>query len=330
MDTWTLLITLCCGVAIAQSFFLGTYLLAKNKSLKTPQFFLALMLLSLALRIGKSFFYYVLEDFPNYGTILGAIGVWAIGPSFYLYTKSSKPTTIQALDYLHYLPSVLILIGTSLVPQPMAIYYHYGILSIAFYLLWSWYIFKFQDWAGNRKRFQLFSISMSLIGGCFFVQSFVGGIEVYALGSAVASLILYGVNFLILQNPVYLRSGKPNGKKVAPTQQSSIATALNKLFQHEKIYRQKGLTLAVVSKNIGFPTYQVSQTINQHFGLKFNEFVNKYRVAEVKNRLQDSEANDKIEVIAKEVGFASTSSLYTAFKKEVQLTPQAFRKQANG
>lgn len=86
----------------------------------------------------------------------------------------------------------------------------------------------------------------------------------------------------------------------------------------------------VIAQTIGFPLYQVSQTINQHFGLKFNEFVNKYRVAEVKNRLQDIEANDQIEVIAKEVGFTSTSSLYTAFKKEVQLTPQAFKKQANG
>jgi len=327
MDLWTLTITIACGIAVTQSFFLSTYLFFKNRKISTPLFFLSIILLALALRIGKSYFYYVFASYFEIGKILGALGVWTIGPSFLLYTLASKPTIITGKDYLHYIPSLLIICFAWAMMESLAPLYFWGAFSFLAYFVASLLVFFYQDWNGNKKRFTLFATSLAIICSCFLMQALTNSVQTYAFGSLVVLVVLYIINFLILKDQSYLKTPALKTKKVNVSQQNKIINALEKSFKQNKIYRQKGLTLASVSEAINYPTYQVSKTINQHFGIKFNDYVNQYRIKETKERLHDLDTNDKIEVIAKEVGFSSTSSLYTAFKKEEKVTPQVFRKQ---
>ena len=262
----------------------------------------------------------------NGGLFLGAAGLWAVGPSFLLYTKASKPVPVSRRDHLHYTPALLILVLPTLVPSVnLGFYYHIGVGHFLIYFLAALWYFHHGQWTGSKKRFRLFAGSMGVIALTFLVQTAIGGIQVYALGTLLTLLVLYVVNFLILLDSRYLQERK--SKKAGKHLLKGIGKDLERLFREEKLYRRKGLTLAEVARLTGHPAYLVSQTVNEYHGLKFNQFVNRFRIEEVKQRLRDLEANDKIEVIAVEVGFSSTSSLYAAFKRETDSTPQAFRRQ---
>ena len=328
MNTWSLWIAIFCGIAIAQSFFLSGYLIIRDQKRTSPTFFLSLMLVGLALRISKSYFYFIFEDVPRLGVALGAMGLWFIGPSLFLYTKSAKPDKINFSDYFHFFPALLIFaVFGFLITINFGTVYHIGAGHLFIYLLISIYYFYSNTWNGNKKRFVLFAGSIGAISLIFLVQSLIGGIQIYTIGTLLTLLVLYFVNFLILQDQSFLQIKRTKNRKINKEQKSRVSVELERLFNQEKLYRQKGLTLAEVAKSINHPAYIVSQTINHHYGLKFNQFVNKFRVEEVKERLRDIEKNDKIEVIAIEVGFSSTSSLYSAFKRETDSTPQAFRRQ---
>ena len=61
--------------------------------------------------------------------------------------------------------------------------------------------------------------------------------------------------------------------------------------------------------------------------MSFREFVNTYRIAEVKEKLCEKSADfSKVEALAYDVGFNSPSAFYAAFKKETSLSPQEYRK----
>ena len=327
MNIWVFSITVFCGITIAQSLFLGMFLLIRERKQSRTTVFLSLMLLGLAFRIAKSYFFYTFDDVPAWGVALGAAGLWTIGPSFLLYTLSARPRKITKWEYLHFLPPVaILLISGALGINYLVGAYYLGTYCLVCYLAICVWLFLFYPWNGNKKRFRLFAASLGLIAVTFLIQSLIGGIQLYAIGAAFTCLVLYGINFLILQDQSFIRPRKGNGKRIGKEQQKNIVGELKKAFEEKKFYRQKGITLSEVARLTGYPAYLISKTINENYGMKFNEFVNKYRVEEVKVRLQDRERNDKLEVIATEVGFTSTSSFYNAFKKETNLTPQAFRK----
>ncbi len=327
MDNWTIFIALFCGIAIAQAVFLATLLLIKDHFQTAPTLFLALMLIGLAFRLSKSYFFYVFEGVPHWVVNLGAAGLWAVGPALWLYTKSSHPKKIRAVESLHFLPSLLCILAAVGVDTSWIIKMFYaGSVVLTFYLLGSLILFKQSGWSGNPNRFWIFFGGMSLIWLTFMLQMFSPSIQLYTMGSAIASLVLYAINFLIMHNQQFYKIRRKPAKPLNKTVQENIAKELEVLFGERKMHLQKGLTVAMVAKAIQKPTYLISQTIRHHYGLKFTDFVNRFRVEEVKDQLAD-QSNPTIETIALQTGFSSTSTLYQAFKKEVNLTPQAYRKQ---
>lgn len=320
-------IALGCGIAVAQSLFLGIYLLHRDRNPGVPNFFLGLLLTGLAFRIGKSLFYYLARPLAIYGVALGAAGLWAIGPALWLYVKSGKEQGVSKWDYLHFLPSLILLIlGWSFNMHMLVPAYHWGTYLLGVYLLASWLLSRSGQWAGHPQRFQVFFGAVIVVWSTFLWQVRGGSIQQYALGGLIACIVLYVINFLILTDQSLLKWPASPRKSIREPAAEEITMALDRLFREEKIYRRKGLTLAQVAEALDKPAYLISQTINQHHGLKFNEFVNQYRIGEVKELLQDTELNYTIEALADEVGFSSTSSFYTAFKKVVRLTPQQFRR----
>lgn len=205
--------------------------------------------------------------------------------------------------------------------------YFWGTLSLAVYFLTGLYFYNIGNWEGNKNCFNLFAKCLGILCIVFICQSVIMNVQVYAIGSIISLIVLYTINFLILSDQKYLKNNAVKTRKVDEVQLQNIINAVENLFEENKIYRQKGLTLATVSKAIAFPSYQVSKAINHYFSTNFNQFVNQYRIKEAKTLLQDQELNGKIEVIAKEVGFSSATSLYHAFKKEMKITPQTYRNQ---
>ena len=339
MDGWNIGMTVFSSIAVAQSFFLGAYLLIKKSIKPSPNFFLGLMLLALSIRISKSVFYLIGPEIASIAFAIGAAALWVIGPCLWLFTKSCQFGRPSKWDYLHYAPSLIpLFVWSAIECEDTLILYRIGYVIVFVYLLACTKVYREGDWGAGEKRFKVFLSGLWLIWLTYLISWIFVGVKLYTVGLGVCSLVLYGFGFVMLRNEKILNepslaiAGPANVKseerELSATIQGSIESELRMLFEKQKIYRQKGLTLAMVARELERPSYLVSKVINQHFGLKFNEFVNRYRVEEVKRHLQDQQRNPTVEAIAKEVGFSSTSSMYNAFKKETNLTPQAFRKGA--
>ena len=99
------------------------------------------------------------------------------------------------------------------------------------------------------------------------------------------------------------------------------------LMQQEKLYRNPDLNMDLLAQKTALSNGYLSQIINQKEGKNFNDFVNTYRVEEVKTHLSDPNyAHYSILGIALEAGFKSKSTFNAAFKKLTGQTPSAFRR----
>ena len=94
---------------------------------------------------------------------------------------------------------------------------------------------------------------------------------------------------------------------------------------NQKRYTDPELTLTDLAKELNTNASLLSKVINQSLKMNFNDFVNHYRVAEVKSRLQDPDyAHLTIMSIAYEAGFNSKATFNRAFKKLTGKNPKDF------
>lgn len=107
------------------------------------------------------------------------------------------------------------------------------------------------------------------------------------------------------------------------------AAILEKAFQEDQIHRNPGLTISDLAEHLGVSSRMISSTINQTFQKNFNDFVNGYRVDDVKQQLRQGVHHEfTILSIALESGFNSKATFNRVFKKVVGETPAQFaRKQ---
>ena len=110
--------------------------------------------------------------------------------------------------------------------------------------------------------------------------------------------------------------------------QSKRLASLEAYMQTQSPYLLADLSLTQLAAEVGIPSRELSQLINQGKGLNFYNYVNGYRLERVKQKLADpSEQTQKIEVLALESGFRSTSTFNRLFKEKVRSTPQQYRAQ---
>ena len=105
-----------------------------------------------------------------------------------------------------------------------------------------------------------------------------------------------------------------------------IITGILALMEKEKLYTETELTLKQLADKLQYPTYQVSQAINEGLGKNFYDLINSYRVEEAKRLLTDPKnENYTILSVGFEAGFNSKTTFNTVFKKFTGVTPTEFR-----
>ena len=123
---------------------------------------------------------------------------------------------------------------------------------------------------------------------------------------------------------------KPKNQKIGldDDKVDLIITKVRAVMELEKLYQESELTLQEISDKIQFPSYQVSQAINEGMKKNFYDLINSYRVEEAKRLLLNPDkANYTILSVGFEAGFNSKTTFNTVFKKFTGLTPTAFRDQ---
>ena len=100
------------------------------------------------------------------------------------------------------------------------------------------------------------------------------------------------------------------------------------LFEIENVYQNTNLTLTDLARQLNTNRNIISKSINQEFGMNFNDFVNERRAEAVITKLKNGEHKQNTLLgIALDCGFNSKTTFNSSFKKHTGSTPKQFIEQ---
>jgi AraC-like DNA-binding protein len=110
------------------------------------------------------------------------------------------------------------------------------------------------------------------------------------------------------------------------TDYSEWKTKILDAVVEEQMFKDSELTLTDLAKHLGTNSSLLSKMINGGFQMNFNDFVNYYRVEEVKQQLQNPQnATLTIMSLAYDAGFNSKATFNRAFKKHTGENPSKYQ-----
>jgi len=103
---------------------------------------------------------------------------------------------------------------------------------------------------------------------------------------------------------------------------------IERCFREHKPYLDPALTLKQLASQLGTNSSVLSKAINSGFGKNFNDFINSYRIEEVKKQLEANVHEQQTLIsIAMDCGFNSKPTFNRAFKKLLGQSPREYLKQ---
>lgn len=191
----------------------------------------------------------------------------------------------------------------------------------------------------------LVAILLATLGNVLVSLLFQAHVANSELVLAVAfALVVHGIGFMTVREPSvfsvrpidagvsesevvgngtakYARSG------MSPDEILAYCERVQSFVQRKRAYLDEDLRLGDLAEATGLTPNQLSQVLNQGLGVSFFDFINRYRVEEVKRRLRDPEnAHLTHLAIALDCGFSSKSSFHRVFRRHVGRTPSDWAK----
>lgn len=345
-----------------QGLILCIYLLLFKKAPKISKRAFALFLFSLA----YINLYYALLDIDFFVLfrplhIIPYPAKWLIGPALWVYVKSLLPSdkSRQRKEWFLFLPAFFINLpyfywfGIAWKESSYRIvrvviesnFFRYNeVFSVLFNMLILFYLLAWIDnqrkrhaySTKNDHRFRILNAILIICLTIFFLNLELVAIDLlshdgqetrswyYSLW-ILHTLFIYGIGFLgFSQTGSLLQSINKQPEKVG---NPPLVRALNELMQTEKLYLNPELRIADIALQLESSPRELSRQINSSLNCNFSTYVNRFRIAEVKEKLL-SEDFEKftLQHLAQEAGFKSKSSFHESFKAETGMTPSAFRK----
>lgn len=330
------------ALGVFNSVVLSFYLLLFKKNKSKSDFFLGLLLLALSIRIGKSVFYNFNPQLSKTYLQIGLSACFLIGPLLYFFVRSIR----QNLNHTHAKYSLILMVITIsvfgfLFPYQVnpvlwrgLIYYLINIQWLIFMLL---SIFEakqiFKKLVTNRKQLSYHDTwLLSVIIGVFAIwlsyslaryTSYISGALAFSFSFYISLLLVYYAKNKTLISAV---SKEKYIHKIDEKLVVDIQEKINILFETRKIYTNPELTLSTLAKELNIRPQLLSQFINDNLNKSFTQFINEYRIEEVKRLLKEN-TPFKIDALGFEAGFNSSSTFYSAFKKITGTTPSNYQKQ---
>ncbi len=319
------------ALALGHSLFLARYFWTSVK--KSPSnFFLALLLTALAIRILKSVIIILIPNSPFAVPAIGLVGLSAIGPSLWLYIKSYKNNDFTFKKELiwHYAWALLLIPVIPVLSEgQMYIAYCISVVHMFIYLIIS----VVQMNKNSNSYYEIEYTWLRLLIGAtfliwltFFAQLLIEKFITYLSVTVVASVVIYGLSLWAGKKRKLFTEPKRKLGSEVQFNLNTIGKKIETLLKQEKVFKNSRLTIKTISDSLSEQNYLVSQAINAYFGKSFPEVLNEYRV-EHAARLIKSEVSENLsmEGIARESGYNSVSAFYKAFKKIKGITPAKFK-----
>ena len=149
----------------------------------------------------------------------------------------------------------------------------------------------------------------------------------------LAAAVIIRLSYTGVQELAFDRSHKKYRTNTGDTQ-TAISTSscalhfasIQRLMQEQQLFKDPGLNRDTLAKTIGVSPSTITRVLKEEAGLRFNAFVEQYRVDLAKDMLVDQCFQlYSLEAIGKEVGFRSRSNFYASFKKSTGISPGAYK-----
>jgi AraC-like DNA-binding protein len=301
-----------------------TYFVVIKQEHRITDITLGFLFLAITLRLLKSVFYYVFDGVSALGVAFGFLGFASIGPLLYFYFKFSKnqPYKLKLKDVAHFVFAIFGFLFIVTIDDFRNDFYLAAKFQMAGYLVLVGYNYFFTKDENKLSRWHvaLYAAMICLLAILTF-QFYVGNMTSYTIGTAMASLIIYVLFFIALKTPSVIKKGAPNNLP------KDLLDKIKYAIETDRIYTQPSITLTQFSEAINTPTYLVSKATKVLYNKSFPEAINSFRIKDIAQKLAEpNHGNDKIEDLAYDVGFNTSSAFYNAFKKETAMTPRAYQK----
>jgi AraC-like DNA-binding protein len=314
---------------------LSLYLLITGFA-SAAQRWLAILILMVSIRTGKSVALFFLADTPSIVIQVGLTACFFIGPCLYFFVRRSlsSTTSLGFWERYHLLLTGVVAMFVNL----MWPYAHHASLwhgAIVQTISWLWFAYLLMSsvlLTQQRHRLPTANarrLLLTVVAGLWIIwlAYFTSGYTSYIVGALSFSFVLY----LCLIVAWGWRHGQA---PVEPYQNRRIDTpeavnelqALANLMSSERLFLDPLLSLPRLSRRLGIPQARLSQLLNDNNGTTFKQYLTGLRLAEAQHLLLQI-PQLPLESIAEAAGFQSMSTFYAAFKKANGCTPSVYREQ---
>lgn len=154
---------------------------------------------------------------------------------------------------------------------------------------------------------------------------FTAGLTSYIVGALSFSLVLYLGGIVILARRRVHAAVEPyKGRKITSGEAGAALQALHSLMVDEELYRDASLSLGKVARRLNMPVARLSQLLNDNNNTTFKQYLAQLRVDAAKRQLRTPD-RVMMEHVAESSGFLSMSAFYSTFKKMEGTTPASWR-----
>lgn len=288
----------------------------------------------LTLLIGPSMYFYIKDTFKEEYTIKSVINHFIIPGVSFLFLL---PTVLSDFGISTFFQNDLFQIGSSSTLLTGHILFY--TIRIHFMTQNEWQVdANIKTWtrilSWGMKMYTLAFLSyFILVSASFFNPQWDYAISlVMALGILVIAYMGLIQKRVFSSEPIeaILSVQKYQSSSLTKAASETIKKRLERLLREEEVFKENELRLDDLASYLDITRHQLSQVINEHYKVNFFELLNRYRVEYVKKVLIDpTYAQYTIIQIAYEAGFNNKASFNTYFKREMGMTPSAYRMKEN-
>lgn len=284
-----------------------------------------------------------------YMYIIRPVSAMLIGPVFYFYflsVKRLKPK-FKAVDYLHFIPSLLLLLAF-ITQSPILFATDYFIIgSLVLYLvlvaipmLQGKKMFSHLETEPRQPYKWLCVLAMLMLVNIGIDVAVVVELETgkalnqslaLFLGTSFFLIINLAVAYVIIRrNPLVewmyeLSLRTFSEKEFVSAQNKECFVKWEALVASEQLHKRDfGITLSEAAKKLQIPSRQLSNAINLCYGKSFSQYLNDKRVSEAQHLIQTNPEMTMIEVM-NAAGFSTKSNFNKEFQRVLGMPPSKYR-----
>lgn len=326
-------------ITAAQALLLFVHFSFKKKGIKVLNYLLALLTFGFSFLLVNT--YFNLTNFSFFSNLYQDISnniMWFLGPALYLYTIYDSSISKKKI-YTHIFPYLVPFFLDMIFDWPKydAIIPFAAYIQMCIYLI-SALIFSVKNYKNQKVFFSWIQPSIIvflLIVVINFALTILSLFNIFLIPNHIQLSLVVLLSFPIFyisykemntDDNFGLVSSKYKTSPIAYEKSKMYIEIIMNAMEKEKAYKDMNLNLASFSNKIDIPSKYISQTINQARQMSFPDFINYYRIKDVKRALINPKNKDfTIIAIAQESGFKSGSRFNTLFKKETGVTPSEYR-----